>query len=690
MHYEELLEKALQMNFEAENKETVTATDYAIVEFLLDHCEIIVPEESEFFIRTNVGDGPDRVQRRVRTERLKVIREEFYTDSYRWAEKSYAYSANDDFGHTAPVWENIMKLGLSGLKERIARRTGPATDPAFVRGQLQVFDAAQRFMYRAADAAEAAGKSRMAQGIRNLATNPPSNLFEGFQMTLVFYGLQQYFDATDIRTMGRLDQLLQPFYDKEPDKAYVKQLAVQYMREIDALQAAANMPFALAGTNGKGVSQINDMSYVLLGAYAETMLSETKLHILCDPTTPDAFLRQCMQCVKHGGNSLVFINNRQMVEGLVKLGLRRDDAADFTIVGCYEASGREEVPCSYCGRFNLPKALEVTLHGGYDALTGAAVGHQRSVDFENFDALYQGFLDNVSLFAQGAMQLGREYEKRYPRLHASPFFSSCLTSCVEKGADAYVDYAAAYNNSSISVMGIGTVTDSLYAIRKLVYEDRRLTLPELIQILDSNWEGQETLRSFIRNKLPKYGMNVPEVDAIAVDIFHHISQWVNNAPNGRGGVFRLGIYSIDRRTTWGAHTAASADGRYTGQTMSQNASASFGMDREGLTSHILSVANLDGTQAVNGLVMDMDLHASMVQGEGGADVLVATLKTFLESGGQTVHYNILDTDTLRDAQAHPENYPNLQVRMCGWNVLFTHLSKKSQDEFIRRSEMLVG
>lgn len=690
MNYEQLLEKALQMNADAQNKENVTATDYAIVEFLLDNCEIIVPEASEFFIRTNVGRDAKRVQRIMKVERINAMKSTFLTDAHRTGVSNYAYMGYDDFGHTAPVWDSIMRLGLGGLKERIVNRTGPAVNPDFAPGLIRIFEATERFMYRAADAAEAAGKTRMAEGIRNLATKAPSNLFEGFQMTLVFYGLQQFFDATDIRTMGRLDQLLQPFYEAEPNKDYVKELAYQYMLEIDALQAAANMPFALAGTDGKGVSQVNDMSYVLLNAYAATKLSETKLHILCNQNMPRDFLQLCMQCVKDGGNSLVFINNQQMVDGLVKLGINRDDAAAYAIVGCYESSAREEIPCSCNARMSLPKALEATLHGGKDAITGDLVGVEASVDFDSFEALMDAFRANVQRFAKGCMDMTNAYESHYAQFHASPFFSSCLSACVEKGADAYADYGAAYNNSSINIIGMGTVVDSLYTIRKLVYEDKRLTLQQFIEILDSNWEGQETLRGIIRNKLPKYGVGNREVDALATEVFNHLSQCINNVPNVKGGVYRLGILSIDWRKTWGEHTAASADGRKLGESLSQNASATFGMDREGPTGHILSVASMDGTDAVNGLVLDIDLHSSAVRGENGTNVLVATLETMLQAGGQTVHYNVLDTDTLRDAQVHPENYPNLQVRMCGWNVLFTHLSKKSQDEFIHRSELLAG
>ena len=149
----------------------------------------------------------------------------------------------------------------------------------------------------------------------------------------------------------------------------------------------------------------------------------------------------------------------------------------------------------------------------------------------------------------------------------------------------------------------------------------------------------------------------------------------------------MGVLSIDWRKKWGVHTGASADGRKNGETLSQNASATFGMDKAGMTGHIRSAATLPGVDAVNGSVLDLEMHASPVQGESGTQALVASLETFLKEGGQSVHYNVLDTETLKDAQIHPEEHSNLQVRVCGWNELFVNMSKEWQDEFIARSQM---
>ena len=684
MTYDELLQRALAMDAQRPEK-TVLLSTARIVSFLLDNCEFSIPETSHFFVETNLKSFENRVMRKVLDARTDPL-PKYRTEANKQAIESCAYYGSQDFGHTAPDWETIFQLGLEGLKQRILARTGRAVDPHFADAAIMVLDAAQRFTLRASQFAKAQGREQMAQGLENLSVNGPQNLYEAFQMTLLYYNLQQYFEAVDVRTMGRLDQLCAPFAEKE-DPAYVTELAQRYMTEIDAIEACANMPFALGGSDKDGHSTVNFMSYILLDAYKKKMLPNVKLHILCTQDTPEDFLLQCMDSIKRGGNSLVFINDPVMVRSLEKLGIDQEDARLYSIVGCYEASAREEIPCSCSTRMNLVKALEYALHAGKDAVTGLPVGLPIDADFATFEELYEAFWANTKFLCESAMLLTNTAEARNPLRYAAPLFSATLAECVARGGDAYSNNAARYSNSSLTAFGIGTVTDSLFTIRHLVYEKKMLTLPQLISILDSNWEGQEPLRSFIRNKLPKYGCGDPNVDAIAVDISNRLSNLVNGAPNGRGGVYRLGIFSIDWRLSHAAKTGASADGRRVGETLSQNASASFGMDREGPTGHILSVTALPAEDAANGCVLDMEMHSSAVAGANGTQVLLATLKTFLQKGGQTVHYNILDTETLKDAQLHPENHQNLQVRVCGWNAEFTKMTKQEQDEYILRSQL---
>ena len=213
-----------------------------------------------------------------------------------------------------------------------------------------------------------------------------------------------------------------------------------------------------------------------------------------------------------------------------------------------------------------------------------------------------------------------------------------------------------------------------------------MSLGELNELMKNNWQGQELLRLTAKNKFPKYGMGDPEADRYAARIVEYLGSQINGASNARGGTYRLGMYSITWRWEMGAGLAATPDGRLAGETTSLNSGASFGADREGVTAHILSATSVDTTNVPTGFVLDLDLHASAVRGNNGLHAMYATLRTYLENGGFAVHYNVLDAQVLRAAQKKPEDYPNLQVRVCGWNMLFSRLSREQQDEYILRSE----
>lgn len=673
-----LLENAIRIA-DADSSEDVTAADAQIIAFLLENCEFTFPQSAVFFGNCSCGE----ITRHITWRRQSRICAGALTEENRKAVSARAYSGDPDFGHTAPLWDDILKLGLPGLRARVLE-LAPDPDSVFVRSELLVLDAASAFLKRIAPIAADVGKPNIAEGLLHLADHAPETLFQAMQLIFVYYTLQHHFEGTNLRTLGRLDRLFAPFAAKE-DSETVKALVRDFMREIDTLRAPANIPFMLCGSDESGRDLTNDMSRLILRTYTELKPTNTKFHILCTPHTPEDFLREALESVKNGANSIVFMNDCRIIEALQKLGETHEAAVNYSVVGCYECGGAEETACTCNARLNLPKALELALHGGRDALTGDKIGEDTDGIYPSFAALYDGFRTQLRYLIGQALDVTDRYEENYAHLHASPFFTATYPTCLRKGADVYCGYSAAYNNSSLNAIGLATVVDSLAAIRKLVYEEQRMTLEELISILDSNWEDQTVLQNILRKKFPKYGNGDPSVDKLAADVVKDLSDAVNNVPNAKGGVYRLGLFSIDWRLDYGAHTAASADGRSCGEALSQNTGASFGADREGATAHLHSVTAIDASDTANGCIVDLDLHSSAVRGKNGTTVLASILQTYLGKGGFAIHFNVLDTDTLEDAKAHPENYPNLQVRLCGWNVKFTELSPSAQEEFIRRS-----
>ena len=661
----------------------ILKNDCEIIAFMLDNCEIEIPERNRFFVNVNCANIPYFLTGKREENRGEVV-----PSSFREGIEALAYTGASDYSHTTAEWESVIKLGIYGLRNRVSEyamsNSADEGSKGFYEQILKVYNAALRFMKRAADTAALCGRTEMATSLFRLTNNAPSNLYEALQTSIIYYHLQQFFDGTPLRTLGRLDGLYYPYYAQE-DKSEADQLLLDYIKEIDRLKAPANIPFALGGTDENGECLINDLSYIWLDMYEKAGTTNTKLHILFSENTPEDIIRKAFRYIREGNNSIVFISDKRVIEALEKQGVEYKDAVNYHVVGCYECGGEGELTCSCNARVNIPKALELALNGGRDMLTDKQIGLDNDGHFETFDALYKEFERQLAYLCKCAMTVTDLYESRYAEIHSAPILSGTYTSALQKGGDLYLDYSAKYNSSSLNAIGLATATDSLAAIKKAVFEDKTVTLSELTEILRSDWNGKESLRLLIKNKYPKYGQGDVKTDGIAKRIVDMLSDAVSYKPNAKGGKWRLGLFSINWRWSFGQKTAASADGRRSGETLSQNTSASFGADKEGATAHLISAARIDTSKTPNGAIIDIDLHSSAVRGENGINALVASLKTYFELGGFAVHYNVLDTNVLMDARKNPEKYPNLQVRLCGWNVLFSTLSEKEKDEFIARS-----
>lgn len=662
-------------------QQNVLAEDCHIVTYMLDHCQITFRQEDRFFGSVNCGGVMPKVIR----QRLQPYLQQLKQDPLWEGRQARACFGSYDFGHTSAQWESVIRLGIFGLRRRIEeyKARAPEEKQAFYENIGRVYDGALRFLKRAAAEAARCGKQEMAEGLEFLSEHEPQTLFQAMQTSVVYYILQQMFDGTVLRTLGRLDRLFYPFFVKE-ERQKAEALLRDYILQVDRFEAVANIPFAIGGSDLQGNWVVNDLSYLLLQTYQKAGTVHTKLHFLYVPGMPDDLLEQALDGVRRGDNSIVFMSDPQIIRSLEKLGAEHADAVNYHVVGCYECGAEGELTCSCNARVNIPKALELTLNDGVDMLTGIRIGLANERPLDSFENLYAQFQRQLAYLCQCAMAQTDMFEPHYGKLHSAPIMSGTYLSALERGEDLYCGQGAKYSNSSLNAIGIATAADSLGAIRKLVYEDGAMTLPELTRLLKNDWAGAEALRLRIQNKFPKFGMGDARADALAKDIADTLTDTVSGKPNQKKGCWRLGLFSIDWRWEMGERCAASADGRKAGQPLSQNTSATFGADREGATAHLLSVATIDTTNTPNGTVADIDLHASAVRGENGLRGLVATLKTHFALGGFAVHYNVLDTEVLREAKLHPERYPNLQVRLCGWNVLFSTLSEREKDEFIAR------
>ncbi len=673
-----------ETKLDKKDESDILRNDCDIIEFMLDNCEITIPKESTFFVKVNCAGIMDIII----SKRAKRFDAEIEDGEFKEGIKSMAYSGRYDISHTNADWERVISLGIVGLRgaldEYYVKSDKSEKSKRFFENLKRIYDAAIRFMHRCSKTAEECGRMQMAQGLLNLTKNAPSNLFEALQTSIVYYALQHMFEGTYLRTLGRVDSLYYPFYLNE-DKGNAKALIESYIYEIDKLDAPSNIPFALGGTDINGNSLANELTYVFLDAYKKIDTSNTKLHILYSDNMNEDVLNEAFRGVVDGNNSIVFMSDKRIIESLINIGAERSDATNYHVVGCYECGANNEITCSCNAKVNIPKALELAINGGRDMITGKLIGKENEPNFKTYEELYFEFGRQLEYMCECAIKITDFYEKEYINIHSAPFLSSTYTSSLNNAGDIYCDNSAKYTNSSLNAVGLATAVDSLEAIRKIVFEDKTHTISELTEILKNNWQMEDVLRHTAKNKFDKFGTGEKRTDDMAQDISAFVINLVSGRPNVKGGKYRVGFFSIDWRWELGEKTAASADGRLSGETLSQNTSATFGTDKKGATAHLLSVTKIDTSQTPNGVIVDIDLHKSSVQGENGINALVSTLKTYFKLGGFSVQYNVLDTDILMKAKKNPKEYPNLQVRLCGWNVLFSTLTEKEKDEFIERS-----
>ena len=424
----------------------------------------------------------------------------------------------------------------------------------------RIYDAVLRFMVRCSDYAKKSGKEEMAFHIDALTKRAPSNLYEAMQTSIIYFVIQSNFDRSVPRTLGRIDSLFYPYYINESQENAIT-LADSYIKALEAFRTHANLPFALGGADENGKSLINDFSYILLDSYKKSRNEDLKLHILCTDDIPKNFLNLAMESVRAGNNSIVFLSDKKVTESLLKLGEAYDDAVNYHVVGCYECGGRNELTCSCNGKVNITKAIEYALNDGFDMLTGDKIGLSLLNAPETFNEFFDEFLRQLKNLCDKAIAATDIWESKNKMLHSAPILSVTYDSAMEKGGDIYCNNTAKYNNSSINAIGLATATDSLYAIKKLVFDEKKLSLQELKDILISNWADNEILRLQCKNKLPKFGNGNDDVDAIAQSTVKALSSFISGRPNTKGGYYRLGLFSINWRWGYGMHTAASADGR---------------------------------------------------------------------------------------------------------------------------------
>ncbi len=602
-----------------------------------------------------------------------------------------AYLAGWDPGHTMPDWERILSLGIPGiLKEAISylEKDGLTKEQEeFYTSVKYAYEGILIYikrLYELARETEGENAAFAAENLKALMEREPHTLAEAMQLYFIYYMVQHHVEGANLRSLGALDDLLYPFYKSDIEKGIItkdeaRELIRYFLFKWTSVKVLANIPFNLC-------THVTEMTYLILEEYIALDIMDPKIHIKWDEALPQDVTDIVMDAIRKGKSSFVFVNSPVVKKALMGIGEEEADAENYTLIGCYEpAAAGKEFPCTLNGRINLPMAIEVILGGGRNFSHEELLGQECDADYKSFDDFYSAIKALLKEWSEKAILEISDIERSYPSYLQAPIISATFESCMEKGLDAYKG-GAKYNNSSICIFGTGSFADSLTAIKKLVFEEKRLTLKELVKVLKNNWEGYEDLRQLVKKTYPKYGNGKAEADFFIKEIASFMAECINGKENGRGGVFRMGMFSIDWILHYGRLLGASADGRLKGEAISKNLSPSLGMDKSGITGIINSATSFDHALSPNGLVLDLAVHPSAASGDEGLSVMSGVLKTYFKKGGFAVHFNVLSAEILKEAKKNPEKYKNLQVRLCGWNVYFADLDSEMQDNLIKGME----
>jgi formate C-acetyltransferase len=594
-----------------------------------------------------------------------------------------------DYHHSAPDWDEILKLGFSGMKKRIDEHPG---DSAFYRAERIAAAAAIRFLARLERFARrelerCGGKTeyglleKQIDSLARLQRQPPRTVFDVMQFTFIYFVISEYFDWVQVRTLGNLDRLWWPYYERDvregvTTEAQFREEFRHFIWQFGSIDNYWGHPFYLGGTAADGSTQYNPLSMIILDVVDREALATPKLQLKMAPNTPDDIWEKALGMISRH-RSLVLMGEKGMAQSMKRLGIPDDECRRLVIWGCFEWLPPYGM-CTSAGRVNLIKPLE-------EMLGEVAAGR---AEYPDFESLKKEYFRRLSEITDLTVRVVNATEIGMDRINPSVMLSLGVENAVRKGVDA-LSAGMKYNHSSLSGIGFATLLDSLVAIREMVYEKRKVTLRELAAILEKNWQGHEELRLQMARSRNKWGCGGEPVNSLGREILREYAGNIVGRPNSRGGVF--GNYGVNSRSyiTAGRVTGATPDGRRAGEEISKNMSPSIGGDAEGFTAVLRNWwSTVDPAQFPCGLVLDAMIHSSSVQGVRGRKALRSAIEAFFDNGGCALNLNIHSVEELKDAQKHPERYENLQIRVAGWNIRWIDIPRIEQDGFIRRLESM--
>ena len=524
----------------------------------------------------------------------------------------------------------------------------------------------------------------------------------------LYFFYSEHLDGIQCRSLTELDVFLTPYYDADiaagrTTEAEFREQLKHFLWQWGSISNYWNQPVGLGGTKKDGTSEFNHVSKIILEVMDECNLTTPKFLVKVAPNTPDWVMDKMMDMARRH-RSLSFIGEEPTARALKKWANASDeDCRTMVVRGCYEFGLRDSVNGTGVGHVNFLKPVEKMLaeaaaagagrppyqngHAGRVTLPddGRAVA-PRPPDYPDFDSFKAEYLRRLADTTDRCRKVAFEFEKVLPEVNPANLMTLSTEHALKTRKDGFANGCPRGNNSSILAVGPGTAVDALLAVKEIVYEKKEMSLAELGKVMAANWKDHEALRLRMLRSKRKWGNNDPEANALGAELIDCFAGQLNGKPNSKGGIFLASGHCARQFIILGAKTGATPDGRRKGEEMSKNLSPTMGADTEGATALVATLASSDVTKLPADYPLDMMLHPSVCSGEKGLKVMKELVRHYHKNGGSVIQFTVFSAEELRDAQAHPEKYENLQVRVCGWNVRWNDLSKAEQDAYIRRAE----
>lgn len=629
------------------------ALDYALQRLPLDF-----PEDQLFF---------GGVEQFFYTSCPKWLDEEEYQKYYKITVARGLRSFRVGWDHAAPDYSTLMERGIGDFICRAKEAKDKLGTPES-EAMLIALKAYSGFFRRAG---EFWSKERPAEAerLRRLAVEPPQSFADGLQlMWLTFVVLES--QVRFHMALARMDQYLYPLYQNDTiDKTTALNMLCHIFSKVEGFHEVTNI--CIGGVKPDGCDAVNDLSYLILKAVRMVHSASTNLSARLHIDSPDEFVMACAELISTGIGFPAIMNDGVYIPSLVLCGIPLEAARDYALFGCVEGNIPGRAPAWSDSRFNMSERFAEVM--------------MQLEKFDSYEELWNAFTASMT---DGLQKHLEQYDKdlRFadPAAFPDPLLSALTRDCIARGKDINAGGAEFPRQHGVSMIGPATIADSLAAVKKLVFEEKRISKSELIAALKNNFDGFEELRLTLINCAPKYGNDDPYVDNIMADIIRTCGEKCVNLRCCDGGFLRSAMASNVSNIACGAKIPATADGRFTGTPVSDAASPGGGMDRNGPTAFINSIITPDYSSQ-NCTVVNMRFLPEMFQEKDGCRKLAILLKRFITGGGHEIQFNVTNNQTLQDALDHPEKYGDLIVRVSGFSAFFTRLIPAVQQDIIRRN-----